>query len=299
MPSAEHEAIVDAFRASPSLAGRLLATTFGIALPHAHAARVTVADVSDLVPTELRADLVLEIVAGGAQMAVIVEAQLACSLRKRFTWPAYITNLRARLRRPVCLLVVAPDARVARWARRPIVLGPNATVVPLVFGPEAIPVVVREESARRNPGLAMLSVLAHGRSEQAFAVGRAAMLAAWRLPDDRKALYFQVIEDALGASIYAALEDQMAEVVGKGVYFKNAMYRANREAGIKEGLAEGKAQGKAEGKAEAVVAVLEARNLRVSAKTRARILACRDLGVLATWVERVGTIERTAELFED
>jgi YD repeat-containing protein len=45
--------------------------------------------------------------------------QLSTHADKRFSWPVYVTTLRARLRCPVFLLVVATDKNVAGWAAEP------------------------------------------------------------------------------------------------------------------------------------------------------------------------------------
>lgn len=44
------------------------------------------------------------------------------------------------------------------------------------------------------------------------------------------------------------------------------------------------AQGRAEGNAEAIVALLEARRVRLGAATRNKILGCRDLELLRKWL---------------
>jgi hypothetical protein len=46
--------------------------------------------------------------------------QLSTDEDKRYVWPVYVANLRARIRCPVCLLVIAADETVARWARKPV-----------------------------------------------------------------------------------------------------------------------------------------------------------------------------------
>ncbi len=48
-------------------------------------------------------------------------------------------------------------------------------------------------------------------------------------------------------------------------------------------------EGKAEGKAEAVLSVLEARGMAVSEDDRTRILSCRDLPTLESWLRRAAT----------
>jgi hypothetical protein len=64
----------------------------GVALPEYTEARVDCADLTQVQPTEYRADE-----------------------RKAYVWPVYVANLRARLECPVCLLVVTADDATARW----------------------------------------------------------------------------------------------------------------------------------------------------------------------------------------
>jgi hypothetical protein len=100
---------------------------------------------------------------GKPVLAIVVEVQLSRDEDKRASWPLYLTSLRSRVKCPTVLLVVAPDAAVARWCAKPIELGhPGFRLQPLVAGPEAIPVVVEPEEAERDPELAVLSALAHG-----------------------------------------------------------------------------------------------------------------------------------------
>jgi hypothetical protein len=54
---------------------------------------------------------------------IIIEAQLGVDPNKPFTWPVYAVTARARHRCPFVVLVVAADARTARWARRWVDLG--------------------------------------------------------------------------------------------------------------------------------------------------------------------------------
>ena len=49
-----------------------------------------------------------------------------------YAWPAYVANLPARHRCPVCLLVVTVEESVARWAGRCIELGPGTRCCPWV-----------------------------------------------------------------------------------------------------------------------------------------------------------------------
>ena len=91
-------------------------------------------------PTEFRADAVVLLIDGKPVLGVIVEAQLSRDERKRFSWPAYMTVLRARHECPVELLVVTPDRAVATWAAAPITLDlvGDCVVRPRVLGPDAV-----------------------------------------------------------------------------------------------------------------------------------------------------------------
>src|SRR4029079_13579959 len=63
-----------------------------------------------------------------------------------------------------------PDEKVARWASRPIRIGPGSFVQPLVIGPNAVPVVRKAAEANAAPELAVLSAVAHGRGDVKTAV---------------------------------------------------------------------------------------------------------------------------------
>jgi hypothetical protein len=67
---------------------------------------------------------------------------------------------------------------------------------------------------------------------------------------------------------------------------------------LAEGKAEGKAEGQAEGEARAILAILDARGLAVTAAERSRVLGCTDLAKLDRWVRRAVSVERAADLFE-
>lgn len=54
----------------------------------------------------------------------------------------------------------------------------------------------------------------------------------------------------------------------------------------------------AEGRSKALIAVLEARGLAVSAEHRARIVACGDLAVLDRWIRRAVTAASVQEALD-
>jgi len=170
-------------------------------------------------------------------------------------------------------------------------LGPTGDVVtPLVMGPDAIPVVTDVELARERPELALLSVQAHGKSELGFEVGRAALLAADDLDEERRVVYCELIRWAVHQAAHRQLEELM-RLSDIGVRNKEMRKYFER------GLAEGGAKGRVEGQAEALLRVLAARGLEVTESQRDQIQRCTDPATLDRWLDHAVTVCGTEELF--
>src|SRR6184192_2565575 len=132
MPSYLHELLLLLFRNRSGSASDLL-RQLDVHLPEYDEVRTESSDLSNVQPAEYRADLVLFLLRASQKMlGIIVEVQLGCDKDKRYAWPAYIANLRARHRCPVCLLVITIEDSVARWAGRSIELGPGTRCIPWV-----------------------------------------------------------------------------------------------------------------------------------------------------------------------
>jgi hypothetical protein len=278
VPSLAHEAVLDLFRNRPSLGPELLRDALHTPVPSFDRVRVGDANLTELVPTEFRADLVLLLEAedGPPQSAIVVEAQRGMDSRKRWSWPVYITNLRARVHCDVALLVLAEDDVVANWAKRPIETGhPGFALTPLVLGPGSVPVVRDEVQAARAPELAVLSAIMHGQEVEAAEIGRAALAAARGLDDDRARLYVDLVLASVHEAARAVLEALMAN--------RNYEYQSDF---AKRYVAQGRDEGRSEGKAQALLTVLRARGIEVSPEMQAHILACTDLAVLDGWLAR-------------
>jgi hypothetical protein len=287
MPSFAHEGLIELFRNRPELAPELLRDALHIGLPVYSKVRIESADLPDLDPAERRADLVLLLVDGEPVLGIVVEVQLQEAARKRFTWPAYVCGLRARLKCPACFLVVTPDESVANWCRKPIEIGPGNVFVPLVIGPASVPIIDDAAAAERDPELVVLSVMAHGHEQaHAEALGRTALRAIQHLPEDRHALYSDLVLAAVSNAVRAALEELMAS----GNYEFQSDF-------VKKFLAKGEAEGEAKGEAKALIAVLEARGVRVSDEARARILACTEAVQLEAWLRKAATATTLDEVF--
>jgi hypothetical protein len=293
VPSLIHEGLVLLFRNRPELAPELL-PLLGVKVPRYTEIRIESADLTEPVPAEYRADLVVLLVDGRPVLAIVVEVQLAPDPRKLFTWPLYATGVRARFECQALVLVVAPEASVARWAARPIDIGPGHRFVPLVVGPDAVPVVTSVEEAAADPELAVLSVLAHGNGdvEQAVRIALVATEAAKPLEEDVSLLYFRLVRAALSEAARKAF--QMIPDIQR---FFDEDQRRSYEKGRAEGEAKGRAEGEAKGRAEAILAVLSARGVTLTDEQRQRVYGCTDIAVLDQWLRRAATVASTAELF--
>ncbi|HMN45045.1 MAG TPA: DUF4351 domain-containing protein [Povalibacter sp.] len=240
MPSHLHEALLLLFRNRPTLAPELLRDALQVELPAYTEARIDSADLTDIQPTEYRADLVVLLLDGKPVMGIIVEVQLSPDERKQFVWPVYVTNLRARLKCPVCLLVVTADEAVARWASRPIELGGASLFAPLGLRPSGGPEITHENKAREDPELAVLSAMAHGQdadSAKSAQIAVAAHLASVGLDEDRSRLYFDLVLSSLSEAARRALQTMDP---AKYEYRSDFARRY-----VAEGITQGNAQGRA------------------------------------------------------
>jgi hypothetical protein len=287
MPSFLHEALIQLFKNRPELAPEILRDVLSLELPAYSEVRVESADLTQLAPTELHADLVVLLVDGKPVLGIVVEVQLQRDERKKFTWPLYTVALRARLECNTCVLVVTPSTDVARWAAEPIPCGPGFRVQPLVLGPEAVPIVIDADEARAAPEFAVLSAMAHGqdRVETAVRVAMAAATAAHELDRERWLLYFQMIRAALSEAARKAFQ-----MLPQGAQFFDESLRQSFD--------KGRAEGRAAEKAADVLDVLDARGLTLSSEQRERILGCADLDVLKAWLRRAAVVASADALFE-
>lgn len=146
------------------------------------------------------------------------------------------------------------------------------------------PVVTDPELAAREPELALLSVMAHGRDEEsiAVAVARAAAKGIEGFDRERWVLYFGLIESSLSDAARKAFQ-----MLPEGQQFFSESQRQSFE------------QGSAKGQANAILRVLARRNVAVSDEQRARITACTDVKTLDLWLDRAVTAASTDELFKD
>jgi hypothetical protein len=78
-----------------------------------------------------------------------------------------------------------------------------------------------------------------------------------------------------------------------------AVLAQGREEGRDEGREEGRDEGRAEGRAASVIAVLEARGLKITRNASRHILQCSDVVQLDRWIRQAATVTESAALFEE
>ena len=120
MPTLEHQGIVEMFRDKPSLAPHLIEKLFPIKLPSHASVKVAESSLDQMMPIEFRADLVLELLdeKGEPVLLIVLEMQRDEDPDKLYSWPVYVTVVRAKKRCQAIVLVVAPDEKVAAWGPR-------------------------------------------------------------------------------------------------------------------------------------------------------------------------------------
>jgi hypothetical protein len=292
MPSQLHESHLLLFRNQPTLAADLIRGALGVELPSYREAREVSADLSDVQPAEYRADMVIQLSRDAPVYGIVVEVQLSEDGRKRFVWPAYVANLRARLECPVSLLVVAASDAVARWAARSIEMGGQHQFTPYVLGPSGVPRVTEEAQACENPELAVLSAMAHGRDanlERALHIALAAQKATAGLDADRSKIYFDLIMSSLGEAARQALENMDA----RKYEYQSDFARRYLAQGRAEGEALGRAAGVAEGRAVLIIRQLTVRfgTLDPRLETRIQQASVAELDAIAERVLSACTLQ--------
>lgn len=297
MPSFEHEAIVLLIRERPELLIELLRRRFGVEVP-ANAVATTGQEVQrKLVPVEVRADGVIVLEGTSSKMALVVEVQRTVDPDKRKVWPAYVALLHRSLACPVLLVIVALDLPVANWCAQPMEVGPGFVLQPFVVDSSMVPQIVDRATAEENVEMAVLSMLAHGRTaapERAVEIASAALEAigtAARIDEDQKADYADIVLWALGTAARSLLEERMSR--GNHQYQSDFARRY-----FSEGKVVGKVEGKAEGEAEALLEVLAARGIAVEGEQLERIRTCSDVDQLRRWLRRAATATTLTEVLD-
>ncbi len=283
-PTLEHEYLIELVRNRPSLVTTLLAEV-GVAVPAFDRARLGTCDFTNCRPTEYRADsVVLLDREGNPVRAVVLEVQRQYDRRKTWSWPVYLSTLRAIEECPVVLLVFCQDEKTAKDCAEPIDMGhPDWVLRPIVAGPRDIPRVTDIKQACDDAELTALSTIMYGDPEtpDGIEVLRTFFEAA-RLRPEGQPSYAQLVFALLPKFDVA----QFGKEIGMDVTIEDAMVHPFVRECVEYG------------EAKAVLVILDRRNLQVSFETRRRILACTDQETLETWIERSLVATSVDELFD-
>jgi hypothetical protein len=243
-------------------------------------------------PAEFRADVVVLLLDGDMPVRVIVvEGQLSINPRKRRSWPAYVSVAHAVHGCLVDLLVIAPDPDVATWCAQPIPLGPPGFVLtPPVLRREAVPVVTDPAEAARRLELGMLSVMAHGETEQAGTIASVLLPVIAGLDEERARPYLDLLLNSVNEAARRALETMM-----KGYEYQSDFAKKY----VALGRDEGRTEGEVTARARDVLTVLRFRGIAVPDAARERILAQKDPARLERWHERAILAASLAEVIDE
>jgi len=291
MASAEHETPIALAKLDPELVAWLLGNLFHVKVPDYHHARTEATDIRVLVPRTYHADGVVVFCdpADRPLLAVVLEVQRGRDPAKRRTWKLYVAHLEAELDVVTTLLVFCPDGAVARWCRRLVEPdGSSLTLQPLILTPGEVPLVVDPDLARANPALAVLSVLCHGHRTEVDTVFPALLAALRSLGPQQALLYHDVVLAGLPETARVRWEAFVTTLAG---------YQYHSEQ-FRKIAAEAQQVGEARGEARAVLTVLEARDIPVSAQVRDQILACTDLARLDTWLRRATRVTAAEDVVD-
>ncbi len=143
------------------------------------------------------------------------------------------------------------------------------TVNPI--GPAGVPIVATVAEAEARPELAVLSAMAHGRTDAGLDVAVAALAGSAGIHDEkRKALYVDLVLVSLGEAARRAFEALML----KNYEYQSDFARKYFADGRAQGLADGRTEGLLEGELKPLVRQFERRLARpLSADERARLTA--------------------------
>ena len=219
---------------------------------------------------------------------MVVEVQLRKDEAKRYRLPQYGCTLRARHRCPVVVLVVTPEPDVAKWAAKPIRLGPGSTFRVSVLGPKQIPRQVAEDAPAE---LVLLSTKAHLHDKDAAELVFDAFLRFDDLDPDERGEY----TDRLWAWLTPVLKEQVQQMLRDHFpYPQSDFAKEHYGKGLKEGLKEGRLLGEA----NLVLRQLERRFGALPDSVEARVRSADD-SALERWSLQILDASSLEEVLRD
>lgn len=275
--SLRHSILRELLLRAPGLAGDLAARA-GIPMPHG-AVHVLPGEFEQTAARVRAADLVVRFGPRRKRVVLIAEIQLGRDPEKLWTWLEYVTECRSRFRCRVLLLVLVPDAAMARWARRVLTADPWIHFQHLVVDLSQMPIPDEED---QGPWLAerlLFAAMAHGRGPAASQIARMAPRALEAVDAGQRTLIVDILMQHLSNKGRALLE----ELVLTGYRFQHPMLRDAQEKGIELGLERGIEEGRREAAAEIVHILLNQRGYLGARE----VVASASAHDLSSWVQEL------------
>jgi len=318
-PGLLHQAIIEFLRLRPDMLQHLVADQAPALCAEGTSLEPLEGDLGILTPPEYDADLLVLVRRDDKPvLAAILEAQLHADPDKLLRWPVYASVARSRHRCDSIVVVLSMDREVARWAARPIVIGPGNVFRCVVIGPDTIPRILDPAQAHGVPELAVLSALAHADSQDAVPIALAALETFGSLDDDRASLYYDLMCVALPAAARSALENTMIKVdlnqidtpavrlwMDRGRKQGHEQGREEgreqgleqgREQGLEQGREQGLEQGREEGQRELLLDMISDRFGAIPAEIEARVRSARS-DDLRLWTKRLLSASSLSDIF--
>jgi len=164
-------------------------------------------------------------------------------------------------------------------------LGGESRFVPLVVGPSAVPEVRELNQALANPELAVLSAMAHGRSEdttKAVEIATVAAEASRVLEADRSVMYF----DLVYASMSDAARKSFLTMDPAKYEFQSEFAKRYVAQGELLGEQRGEHRGEQRGRAQTLISLLNIKFGPLDSGTVSRVEGA-TIEELKLWAERV------------
>jgi hypothetical protein len=292
MPGIPHEAVVEVLQNEPELVAVLLRTA-GVRLPSGLAPVIADSNLSvrdPERPKQYTADNVFIFRnEAGRKAVVIVEVQSEPPDRSRtLAWPAYACVARHKHECDVSFLVFGLTREAVRGGGTVIHTGHRGfSLRPYTTGHGRLPAM----TGGFAPELAVLHVVTHSVDMTTHEARMRVLEALAPAPADRRASYSRIVRAVVSETVREELEQLMKTVI------KDPFIDGLIEEGLTRGMQQGKAQGKVEGEADAILRVLDARGLTITAAQRKRIADCTDLTQLQEWITRAATATTVAGIF--
>jgi hypothetical protein len=277
MPSPPHEVLIVALREQPALLRSLVTKLSEASLPRG--VHPIDASLRFVKPAEVRMDLVLQ---NRSKEWVIVELQLAIDPEKRKKWLLAASLLLNQTGVLGDVIVITARRSVGRWASRvaqlqtPLGTKLSLTPVVLTLGMKEAEALLDQE----QPELALFAAWAmqHRHGSKARDVVERAIDLTESLPPALRRPQMDAIVSVLSERMFALFQEDVMNPD-----------KSQERPAVRRFRLLMQEQGRMEGKQGALVTLLEARGLSLTAHDRATIAACVDSDELDRWIVAAAT----------